>query len=178
MIQFIIHGSATTSSWTINSISRDLASRVIYSSSAHAIWLDLKERFQQSNGPRVFKLKCDLMGLLQGMLTVSQYFLKLKSLWEELIEHRSTHTCHCGGAKQLLNYLNMEYVLAFLMGLNESYSQVRGQVLLMDLVPLINKVFSLIHQEVKQREIGAPSVETNSTLAYAVQASFAQYGSS
>lgn len=41
--------------------------------------------------------------------------------------------------------------MSFLIGLSESYAQVRGQILLMDLIPPINKVFSLITQEEKQR---------------------------
>jgi hypothetical protein len=39
------------------------------------------------------------------------------------------------------------------MGLNESFSQVRGQILLMDPLPSINKVFSLVIQEERQREV-------------------------
>ncbi|XP_057457806.1 uncharacterized protein LOC130748594 [Lotus japonicus] len=67
--------------------------------------------------------------------------------------------------------MHMEYVLAFLMGLNESYSQVRGQVLLMDPLPSINRVFSLIHQEEKQRQIGiSSSADPSSSLACVVQA--------
>lgn len=37
--------------------------------------------------------------------------------------------------------------MAFFMGLDESYSQTRGQILLMDPIPNINKVFSLVLQE-------------------------------
>lgn len=39
--------------------------------------------------------------------------------------------------------------MSFLMGLNESFSQVRAQLLLMDHIPPINKVFTLISQEEK-----------------------------
>jgi hypothetical protein len=41
----------------------------------------------------------------------------------------------------------------FLMGLNESFSHIRGQILLMDPLPAINKVFSMVVQEEHQREI-------------------------
>lgn len=41
------------------------------------------------------------------------------------------------------------------MGLNDSFSQVRGQLLLMDPLLSINKVFALISQEKHQRKIGA-----------------------
>jgi len=39
------------------------------------------------------------------------------------------------------------------MGLNDSFAQIRGQVLLINLLPSINKVLSLIIQEERQREI-------------------------
>jgi hypothetical protein len=39
------------------------------------------------------------------------------------------------------------------MGLNESFSHVRGQILLMDPLPSINKIFSMVVQEERQREI-------------------------
>jgi hypothetical protein len=46
-------------------------------------------------------------------------------------------------------------IMQFLMGLNESFGAVRGQILLMDPMPPINKVFSLIRQEDRQRSIGS-----------------------
>ena len=50
--------------------------------------------------------------------------------------------------------------MQFLMGLNESYSQGRAQILLMDPLPSINEVYSLLIQE--EREC---SVEKNSASA-------------
>jgi hypothetical protein len=54
--------------------------------------------------------------------------------------------------------------MQFLMGLNETFTQVRGQILLMDPIPQIDKVFSFIRQEERQRSIGYshnPSYESN-----------------
>ena len=44
--------------------------------------------------------------------------------------------------------------MQLLMRLNESFAQVRGQILLMDPLPSLNKVCSLLIQEEKQRSIG------------------------
>lgn len=41
--------------------------------------------------------------------------------------------------------------MKFLMGLNESFAQVKAQILLMDPLPFINKVYSLLIQEQMQR---------------------------
>ena len=43
----------------------------------------------------------------------------------------------------------------FFMSLNDSFSQVRGQLLLLDPIPPINKVFSLVSQEERQRTISS-----------------------
>ena len=43
-------------SWLINSMSKDLISSVIYLNTAQEVWTNLKNRFSQSNGPRVFEL--------------------------------------------------------------------------------------------------------------------------
>ena len=44
-------------------------------------------------------------------------------------------------------------VMQFLIRSNESFAAVRGQILLMDPMPPINKVFSLIRQEERQRSL-------------------------
>jgi hypothetical protein len=43
-------------SWILNSISKDIAKSVIYINTAEEMWLDLKDRFSQKNGPRIFQL--------------------------------------------------------------------------------------------------------------------------
>jgi hypothetical protein len=45
------------------------------------------------------------------------------------------------------------------MGLNNSFAQIRGQILLIDPLPSINKVFSLIVQKERQRAISVNPVQ-------------------
>lgn len=44
----------------------------------------------------------------------------------------------------VVDHYHMEYVVSFLMGLSVLFAQLRGQLLLMDPIPLINKVFALV----------------------------------
>ena len=44
--------------------------------------------------------------------------------------------------------------MQILLGLNESYSQIQGQILLIDPLPSINKVYSLLIQDERQKSIG------------------------
>lgn len=83
-------------SWLLNSISKEISSSVIYCKSAFAIWTNLKDRYSQVNGPRLYKLKQDISNLVQGSLSVTGYFATLKSLWDELAAIQPSHICTCG----------------------------------------------------------------------------------
>lgn len=55
--------------------------------------------------------------------------------------------------KTLLEFQQEEYDMRFLVALNENFSHVSGPILLMDPLPSINKVFSFVIQEERQKEI-------------------------
>ncbi|GFZ09708.1 hypothetical protein Acr_21g0003070 [Actinidia rufa] len=80
--------------------------------------------------------------------------------------------CTCDGVKNLSSHYQMEYIMSFLMGLHDSFSQIRSQLLLMDPLPPINKVFALISQEEQQRKIGNQSNSTSdsaNSLAFTIK---------
>ncbi|XP_058785029.1 uncharacterized protein LOC131659936 [Vicia villosa] len=145
-----------------------LTASVIYASNAATIWNDLQERFLQNNGPRLFQLRKDFITCTQGTLSVGAYYSKLKGLWEELAEFRPIHNCVCGGVNPLIEHINREYVLTFLLGLNESFNSIQSQILLMDPLPSVPRVFSLVIQEEKQKVINSIASDNTEALAYAV----------
>ena len=63
--------------------------------------------------------------------------------------------------------------MSFLMGLNDSFAQIRGQLLFLDPIPPINKVFSLISQEECQRsttsQTSSEGVDTVNGMAFLVR---------
>lgn len=103
-------------------------------------------------------MKQAIASLKQESLSVSDYFTHLKGLWDEFLNYRPIPSCTCaakcvrGLSKTLIEYQHYDYVHSFLMGLNESYAAVRGQILLMEPFPRINKVFSLIQNHENKRE--------------------------
>ena len=113
----------------------------------------------------------DLINLTQDQLSASVYFTKLKVLGEELSNYIPICTCGkctCGGVKALNTHYQMEYIMSFLMGLNYSFCQVRGQLLLMDPLQAINTVFSLVSQEEHKRKVGShPTSGSNSSNSVA-----------
>ncbi|XP_073041749.1 uncharacterized protein [Primulina eburnea] len=140
-------------SWLLNSVSREISNSLLYIPTASEIWIDLRDRFHQSNAPRIFQLKKLLTGLHQGSMDINAYYTKLRTLWDELKDFHPVSVCNCGSMKDWVNYQNQECVMQFLMGLNESYAQIRAQILMMDPIPVISKVFSLVVQEERQRSI-------------------------
>ncbi|KAL5579671.1 hypothetical protein UlMin_012113 [Ulmus minor] len=151
-------------SWILHAISREIANSVIYIDNAEDMWNNFHDRFHQNNGPIVFQIKQLLNVLYQGSDEVSTYFTKLKTLWDELRDFRPLPACDCGGMKALMEYQQQEYVLQFLMGLNESYAHIRAQILMQDPFPPINKVFSLVVQEERQRGLTSSSLSESASF--------------
>ncbi|KAM6551366.1 hypothetical protein CsatB_001174 [Cannabis sativa] len=145
-------------SWLVNSVSPDIAQSIMYFDNAAEMWQDLAERFNEANGPRIFQLQTQLTSLHQGDQSVTSYFTKLKSLWDELKEFQPNTPCTCGAMKVFLDHYNQSQVLQFLTGLNESYASVRAQILLNEPIPNLSRVFSMIVQEERQRTLGTSNI--------------------
>ncbi|XP_072058054.1 uncharacterized protein [Arachis hypogaea] len=142
---FSIDGSLPKPDPLLNAISKDIAASVIYAGSAALLWQDLETRFSQSNAPCIFELKRSLMFLTQGSLSVSQYFTKLKILWEELNTFKPLVSCSYGDVKS---------IQAFLDHMDDHGCP---NVKIVYSVMLIRKVFFLVLQEEKQRAFTSPS---------------------
>ncbi|XP_070676213.1 uncharacterized protein [Malus domestica] len=148
--------------WIINSIDSDISDNILYMTGAHEIWDELEERYSQSNAPRIFQLQRDISCLSQDQLSIAAYYTKLKSLWDELSSYNDSSSCTCGAQNE------RNRLIQFLMGLNDSYSAVRGQILLMNPLPTVRQAYSSISQEEKQRSLSL-SRTTTATAAMAVR---------
>jgi hypothetical protein len=52
-------------SWIINSISKEIAASVISVDSVEIMWNDLRDRFSQQNGPRIFQIHKAISAMTQ-----------------------------------------------------------------------------------------------------------------
>ncbi|RVW66050.1 Retrovirus-related Pol polyprotein from transposon RE1 [Vitis vinifera] len=143
-------------SWILNSLSQDLADSVIFSTTTQEVWEDLLDHFSQSNAPHIFQIERDIAFLTQDQMTVAAYYIRLKNLWDELGFYNDT-VCSCGADHK------RRRLMQFLMGLNESYNAIRGQILLMNPLPDVAKAYSSIVQEEKQRSRGATRETTKNS---------------
>ncbi|GAU31820.1 hypothetical protein TSUD_58210 [Trifolium subterraneum] len=161
-------------SWILNSVSEQIASTIVFHESAIEAWQDLHERFSKIDRVRIATLRSSINNLKQGTRSVLDYFIELKALWEELNSHHPipvcicVHPCRCPAMQLVRNYGHEDQVLQFLQGLNDNFSIVKTQVLLLDPLPTINKVYSLVVQEESNHKSIA-SHDDSSSLINAAQ---------
>ena len=104
-------------------------------------------------------------------LSVSSYYTRFKVIWDELVNYKPIPSCSCGictcsSMAARVKYQEEECTMNFLMGLNESFATVRGQILLMKPLPSLNQVFSLITQEEKQKRVGSNAIAIEFTALF------------
>lgn len=84
--------------------------------------------------------------------TVADYFTKLKTLWDELGAYLALPNCKCTKELNLSKYFAGERVHQFLMGLDtKQFGTVRSNVLAIEPLPSLNKVYGAILQEERQQ---------------------------
>ena len=109
---------------------------------------------------------------MQGDSIVTTFFTDLQATWDQLLNLRPLPSCSCGkctcGVNDKITQLyHQDSIMQFLNRLSDCYSQVKTQILMMEPVPSIDKAFSLVIQEERQRfstSNSAPSIEST-TLA-------------
>lgn len=140
-------------SWILNSLTKSIADSIVYAKTARDMWVDLDERFGQINGAKLYHVNKELSNVSQNTDDIAAYFTKIKSLWDELDDLDEVPPCSCDSAEKMKKREQNKRLLQFLMGLNDAYNTIRGNVLMMSPLPSISQVYSMLIQEEKQREI-------------------------
>ena len=89
----------------------------------------------------------------RGDLSITEYFTKLRIVWDEIENFRPdpicscTVRCTCSTLAIIAKRKLEDRAMQFLRGLNEQYSNVRSHILLMDPLPTISKIFSYVSQQ-------------------------------
>uniref|UniRef100_A0A0V0IAD8 Putative ovule protein n=1 Tax=Solanum chacoense TaxID=4108 RepID=A0A0V0IAD8_SOLCH len=158
----------------MNSVSKSLLSGIAFASSACNVWTDLKERFDRVDGSRTYSLHKNIVSLQQGTTSVSVYYTRLKSLWDEFEVLVPAPCCNCDISKGFVAHMNRQKLYQFLMGLNESYHQARSQILMMDPLPSINYAYAMIIGDESQKAV-VTGVNSMGMVSAALESSVAMY---
>ncbi|XP_006352446.1 uncharacterized protein [Solanum tuberosum] len=150
--------NAIVLSWIMNTVSMHLLSGIVYSSNAHLVWEDLKERFDKVNRIRIFQLHREIAMISQGTDSIATYFTRLRELWAEYDDLVPTPRCDCVKSRDYIEHLQGQRLLQFLSGLNDSYEQVRRQLLLKTIEPSLNQAYAMISEDESQRSCPFPAI--------------------
>ena len=147
--------------WLMHAISPSIARSVDALELASDVWKDLREKFSRGDMVRIAELMQEFDAFKQCSLSVTEYHTGLKAFWEELENYRPIPSCtcparcSCEAMRNARQFKQQEYVIKFLNGLDEQYSQVKLQILQTDPFPSMNQVFSKILQH--ERSITGPA---------------------
>ncbi|KAL5150085.1 hypothetical protein HKD37_13G036787 [Glycine soja] len=148
--------------------SPSIAQIVIYFDHATNIWNDLKECFSQGDLLQIAELQEEIYRLKQGSHTVLDFFTKLKFVWEELDNYGLMNPCTCPSR----TYHQQDFVIHFLKGLDERFSVVCSEVLLMDHLPSTKRIFSMVIQHETQHATHTSAEDQNRFINVAEKRSF------
>ncbi|XP_076898288.1 uncharacterized protein LOC143551827 [Bidens hawaiensis] len=82
--------------WLTTAMEKDIQGSVKYANTYIEIWSDLRKRFGKESAPHAYVLKQSLTITRQEGASVSTYYTKLLSLWDEIQTVLSPPRCICG----------------------------------------------------------------------------------
>ncbi|XP_019170437.1 PREDICTED: uncharacterized protein LOC109166008 [Ipomoea nil] len=132
------------------------------------VWNDLKRRFSQRDAQRISSVQNEIYGLKQGNLSVNDYYTRCRILWEELNTLRPLPVCKCiprcacacDLVDEIRNERDVDQVIRFLQGLNEDFNSLKSNILVLDPLPEVYKVF--VMAEKLERQINLASLNLDS----------------
>ncbi|XP_016207036.1 uncharacterized protein LOC107647479 [Arachis ipaensis] len=153
--------------WINLSLSPDISRSVMWNNLAYEIWSELRKRYYHGDRFKIAELKEELYAAKQGEFSITAYFTKLRSLWEELESfqpipaYECTPKCSCG-LGVIRAYRSEGCLVKFLRGLNDQFSTIRSQVMMMEPLPNLDSTFALLTQQ--ERQLGFHGEESQILL--------------
>lgn len=118
-------------SWIFNSLSKLIVDNVLFLSTAHEIWNKPNQRYEQLYGALIYQIQQQVYSVSQGSDDFLIYFTKITRIWDELRLCQFIPPCSCDVAAGINEFLEEQCLIQLLMGLDDSYKAVRGQLLMM-----------------------------------------------
>ncbi|XP_074301178.1 uncharacterized protein LOC141632536 [Silene latifolia] len=169
----VVH--CTVVRWIRNMIKPSVLSSVPLVEDASVLWRELEERFAVIDGTSIHSLKTDLGNCkqLKGM-SVTEYYGKLKTLWDALAIHEPPFACKCGRclcdiSSNAIKRQDNERLHQFFMGLDRSlYGSLRNQQFQLVPLPSLNRGYHAVLQAERLLKDDAPPTEVTNVAAFAV----------
>ncbi|XP_075088290.1 uncharacterized protein LOC142170308 [Nicotiana tabacum] len=87
------------------SLTKEIADSVEYVANTFELWRELEDRYDQTNGIKLYQIQKEINDLSQGSLDITSYYTKMKKLWEELntliVKSHCNCNCSCGAKESM-----------------------------------------------------------------------------
>ncbi|CAH9076259.1 unnamed protein product [Cuscuta europaea] len=161
--------------WLMTAVDPTLRTNLTYMESANDLWEDLKTRFAVGDAMRVYELKESIRECQQNGQPITAYFGRLKALWDDYDGYRYIPQCVCQGCtcdlnKKFLKHAEKEKTHDFLLGLDsEAFGVLRSNILSLDDLPPFSRVYQMVTQEERHRNMVKGREEKPEAVAFAVR---------
>ncbi|XP_070021176.1 uncharacterized protein [Nicotiana sylvestris] len=107
----------------------------------------------------------EIRTISQGTSNIASYFTRLRSLWDEMSTTYVGPVCSCGALPKFIEEFKLFW---FLAGLNESYSTVKSNILMMSSLLTISRAYSMLQHDEKQRESSHTPGFSNESVSFSI----------
>ncbi|GKE10025.1 ribonuclease H-like domain-containing protein [Tanacetum coccineum] len=145
--------------WILNSISEELFLGQIFSKRAKHVCDELKDTYDKVDSSVTFNLHHKINSLSQN--GSSDYYHKLNALWKQFDALVQLPRCTCHAAEDFKKHNSLMKLIQFLMGLDDSYMQIRSNILSRDPLPDVRGAYAIISSEESHRVVSSSGVGTS-----------------
>ncbi|XP_074363575.1 uncharacterized protein LOC141704161 [Apium graveolens] len=131
---------------------KEISDGLNYVTAVSEVWQKLHGRFSGVNEHIIFQVLKDIHSIEQGNNFVEVYFHKLKGLWDEYSVLEPIVNCVCGAHKIQVQRDQKRKLFQFLTGLHDNNAIIRGQILMMSLLPSLSQAYAFVKQNEKARQ--------------------------
>nr|GEU40375.1 ribonuclease H-like domain-containing protein [Tanacetum cinerariifolium] len=121
----------------------------------------LKETYDKLDGSIIFNLLHKIHGFKQGELTVSEYYLKLNSLWREFDIMTKLPKFSYATREDVLKHNQLMKLMQLLMSLNEVFQPIRSILLSKENLLDVKDAFAIVSKEESHRGIASSSFSSS-----------------